>query len=59
MTVILIGVASWTGLALLLAIAVGRSISQADERELPDCCPHIESEAPETVRGEFRAVIVR
>lgn len=56
---VLVGGVAWTGLALLAAVAIGRSIRQADKRELPACCPHIESEAPETVRGEFRAVIVR
>lgn len=55
----LLGAGAWIGLGLLLGVAIGRTIRQGDERELPDCCPHIESEAPETVRGEFRAVIVR
>lgn len=58
MIIVVLGVAAWGGLAVLLAIAVGRTIAEADRRDSL-CCPHPESEAPETIRGEFRALIVR
>lgn len=54
-----IGAIAWGGLAVLVAIAVGRTIAERDRRERPDCCPHDESEAGPTVRGEFRSVVTR
>lgn len=54
----------WPALALLLGIAIGRSIKEADRREgindepIKPCCPHPPEQAPETVRGEFRAIVV-
>lgn len=67
-----IGVLVWVGLGLLVTIAIGRSIREADRQEAARreaershhagaakaCCPHPPEQAPETVRGEFRAVVV-
>lgn len=59
-TAAVLGVLAWVGLAVLVAIAIGRSIREADRREAAQrrsCCPH--DTAPATaVRGEFRAVVV-
>jgi hypothetical protein len=49
----------WLAVAIAAGVAIGMSIADADRNELPSCCPHPESEAPPTVRGEFRAVVVR
>lgn len=51
----------WGAVAVLGCIALGMCIADADRREVgpASCCPHPESEAPETVRGQFRAVVVR
>lgn len=57
--VVTLAVVAWGGLATLLAIAIGRTIREADARELSSCCPHPESEVPETVRGEFRPAVVQ
>lgn len=48
----------WTAVAAAGCIALGQTIAMRD-KQVPSCCPHPESEAPETVRGEFRAVVVR
>lgn len=48
----------WLLVGVVAAIAIGMSIAEADRREMKPCCPHPTSEAPETVRGEFRAVVV-
>lgn len=56
--VAVVGALVWIALAVLLAIAVGRTIKQADKREHGDCCPHPADEAPETVRGQFRAIVI-
>lgn len=58
-----IGVLVWLVLGLLVAIAIGLSIREADSREAPhtdrkDCCPHDPAKAPAAVRGQFRAIIV-
>lgn len=58
-TVSVLGVMTWGALATLLGIAIGLTIRAADRQELPPCCPHPEAEAPETVRGEFRALVIR
>lgn len=58
-TVAAAGFLAWGGLALMVAIAVGRTISRRDTAERPACCPHPESDVPDTVRGEFRAVVIQ
>lgn len=52
-----VGILVWVVLAVLVAIAIGRSIRTADRAAAKPCCPHDVEEAPQTVRGEFRAII--
>jgi hypothetical protein len=53
-----VAVVIWSLVAIVLGLVVGMGIADADRRELKPCCPHPVSEAPETVRGEFRAIVV-
>lgn len=48
----------WILAAIALGVVVGMGIAGADRRELKPCCPHPPAEAPETVRGQFRAIVV-
>jgi hypothetical protein len=59
-TVVIVAAAVlWVLVALVAAVALGKTIADADRREQPkSCCPHPPEEAPETVRGEFRAIVV-
>lgn len=50
--------AVWIAVAVVAAVAIGMSIADADRHEGKSCCPHPEAEAPDTIRGQFRAVVV-
>lgn len=49
----------WSLVAVALGVVIGMGIRQADRMETKSCCPHPVEEAPATVRGEFRAIVVQ
>lgn len=50
----------WLLVAVLAAVALGMTIAAADRpTSRKSCCPHPLADAPETVRGEFRALPLR
>lgn len=58
MAVLIAAVAiAWLLVVLAVAVVIGMGIAEADRPSAKSCCPHPPSEAPETVRGEFRAIV--